>query len=160
MRLRARMCGRKRQTETRSETKTDRETVDDPLTPYSCGLCSNEPCPPEEELRKLEIAAMVIAAVIFVSAYLAFVSRPVTPELDWLIARAMQGIVTLLSGFVCFGDAQGDVGEGGMEIMGLFTTLLATGKWAISKVGAFHSWWKRNQAPQFLKILITYFQVS
>ena len=29
----------------------------------------------------------------------------------------------------------------------------------ISKAGAAHEWWKRNQAPQFLKILITYFQV-
>jgi hypothetical protein len=42
---------------------------------------------------------------------------------------------------------------------GLFATILAVGKWVISKAGAAHSWWKRNQAPQFLKILITYFQV-
>ena len=103
---------------------------------------------------------MIIAGALFLVAYLSFVSKPVTPELDWLIARATQGIIALLSGFSCFTDAQGDVEEAGMEVMGLFTTLLATGKWAISKVGAFHSWWKRNQAPQFLKILITYFQVS
>ena len=133
----------------------DRLTVKAHLAPGS-----NEPCPPEEELRKLEIAAMVIAGVLFLVAYLALVSRPVTPELDWLVARAMQGIVALMSSLVCFGDAQGDVGEAGFEIMGLFSTLLASVSWAFSKLKTFHEWWKRNQAPQFLKILITYFQVS
>jgi hypothetical protein len=52
--------------------------------------CSAEPCPPEEELRKLEIAAMVIFGVVALVAWFALVARPVCPEFDWLIARLMQ----------------------------------------------------------------------
>ena len=52
--------------------------------------CSAEPCPPEEELRKLEIAAMVIFGVVAVLAWFALVARPVCPEFDWLMARMMQ----------------------------------------------------------------------
>ena len=55
------------------EKASERRAVYD--TTHSCGVYSNEPCPPEEELRKLEIAAMVMAGTIFLVGYLALVCR-------------------------------------------------------------------------------------
>ena len=114
--------------------------------------CSAEPCPAEEELQKLRVTVVVIVTVTFFVAYFALAWRPVVPEWDWILVRALQGISACLSYFVCCRDAEGDVGGGALEVVGLF-------KWLFSKARAFHRWWREQGVPQYLKILITYLQV-
>jgi uncharacterized membrane protein (DUF485 family) len=114
--------------------------------------CSAEPCPSEEELRELRVMVVVIVTVIFLIAYFTLAWRPVLPEWDWILGRALQGISACLSQFVCFGDAQGDVGGGVLEVVRLF-------KWLLSKAGAFLRWWREQGVSQYLKIFITYLQV-
>jgi hypothetical protein len=89
--------------------------------------CSEQPCPPEEELQAVRWFVGVIFIIAVLVAYLALSFRPVTPELDWLLARALQGLVGLLSSLVCFSDADGDVGGGFMQVLEL-------GRWALAKI--------------------------
>ena len=121
--------------------------------------CSAQPCPPEEELSKLRVGVMSFAGFVFVVAWIALAARPVLPEWDYLIARLMQGVISGLSGFICIDDAQGDVGEGAGEVLGMVSTVVASGSWLLSKIGSAHAFWKRNQGGQFLKIIVTYIQV-
>jgi hypothetical protein len=114
--------------------------------------CSAEPCPPEEELQRLRVTVGVIVSVMFLITYFALAWRPVVPEWDWILARALQGMSACLSHFLCYTDAQGDVGGGVEEVVHLF-------KWLVSKAGAFHRWWREQRVPQYLKIFITYLQV-
>ena len=114
--------------------------------------CSAEKCPPEEELSKLRWTAIAMASTGAVLLWLALSMWPVLPELDWMIARMLQGLVSLGSTFLCFSDTQGDVGEGSLEVVGLFSAILAGGGWLLSNFGALRTWWKENQAPQFLKV--------
>ena len=121
--------------------------------------CSAQPCPPEEELNKLRITVMVLVGLVILVAYLGLVARPVTPELDWLLARALQGAVGLMSGFMCLSNTGGDMTEGGMEVVGLLSGVAGSVSWLISKATALNDAWKRNQGGQFLKIILTYVQV-
>ena len=114
--------------------------------------CSAEPCPPEEELQRLRVTVGVIVTVMFLITYFALAWRPVVPELDWILARALQGMSAGLSHLLCYTDAEGDVGQSVLEIVHLF-------KWLFSKAGAFQRWWREQRVPQFLKIFITYLQV-
>ena len=88
--------------------------------------CSEQPCPPEEEIRTVRWFVGTLVSLVFLLAYLSLSFRPVAPELDWLLARFFQGLVGLLSNMVCFYDANGDVGGGFMQVFEL-------GKWALSK---------------------------
>jgi hypothetical protein len=92
--------------------------------------CSVEQCPAEEELQRLRVTVVVIVAIIFLIAYLALAWRPVFPEWDWILVRALQGLSACMSHFICCTDAKEDVAGGFQEVVHLF-------KWLISKAGAF-----------------------
>ena len=135
--------------------------------------CSAQPCPAEEELQPLRWFVGAVFLIVFVATYLALSFRPVLPELDWLLARLMQGIVSLLSHLVCCHDANGDVGGGLMEVLDM-------GKWFLSRFGGISTrskmsghlfllcslsradmmsaftvtWWRQQQISQYLKIFI------
>ena len=121
--------------------------------------CSNEVCPSEEELAPWRYALMVSVGTVVLLLYIGLACRPVLPELDWLIARALQGLVGMGSACVCFRDTHGDTGEGAGEIMGLATSFMNGGRWFLGNLKQGGAWWKENQAGQYLKILITYFQI-
>ena len=91
--------------------------------------CSAQPCPAEEELHTLRWLVGVVFSVLFLAAYLALALRPVLPELDWLLARLTQGLVSLLSNVLCYQDVNKDVGGGVLEVIRI-------GKWLISKFSA------------------------
>ena len=122
--------------------------------------CSAEKCPGEGELSKLRSTVIVMASVGTLLLWLMLAMRPVLPELDWLIARMLQGFVSLLGGCICFRDMKGDVGEGSMEVVGVFSTILAGGGWLLSKCGALQTWWKDAQVSQYLKVHVTLCRVS
>jgi Ca2+-binding EF-hand superfamily protein len=114
--------------------------------------CSAKPCPSGEELQTVRWLAGAIFFTLFFAAWVALSLKPVLPELEWLMARLLQGIVSMLSHLVCFYDANGDVGGGVLGILKFF-------KWFLKSIGGFNTWWRQQQMPQFLKIIITYLQV-
>jgi hypothetical protein len=96
--------------------------------------CSAEPCPSEEELNKLRVTLFVMVCVGAFVMWLALSMRPVLPELDWLIARVLQGFAAVVSVVTCVSDTQGDAADDAEEILGVFSLILATGSWLVSKV--------------------------
>ena len=68
--------------------------------------CSAAICPPEEELRPWRILSMVLGGILVAFLWWAFCWRPVAPEVDWLIASVLQGVLTIMSSFMCFSNTQ------------------------------------------------------
>jgi len=99
-----------------------------------------------------------LAGLLFFLVYLLLSCRPVLPELDFLIARMMQGIMGLLGGLVCITDGQADSGAFG-ELASMFTSFLGLFGWLVTKLKSLGQWYKENYVGQFMKILLTYFQI-
>jgi hypothetical protein len=99
-----------------------------------------------------------MAGILFFLVYLLLSCRPVLPELDFLIARMMQGIMGLLGGLVCVGDSQDDAGGVG-ELAEMFTAIAGMFGWVVVKIKSLGQWYKENYVGQFFKILLTYFQI-
>ena len=121
--------------------------------------CSNKVCPSEEELAPFRYTLFVCVGIGIGLLYIGLACRPVLPELDWLIVRLLQGFVGLTSTLSCFKDTQGDAGDGAGEIAGLFTSFMDGCRWFLGKIKQGGAWWKENQSGQYLKIIMTYFQI-
>ena len=121
--------------------------------------CSNKVCPSEEELAPFRYTLFVCVGIGIGLLYIGLACRPVLPELDWLIARLLQGVFGLTSTLSCFKDTQGDAGDGAGEIAGLFTSFMDGCRWFLGKIKQGGAWWKENQSGQYLKIIMTYFQI-
>ena len=121
--------------------------------------CSAKPCPDDSDIRPWRIAFFVVIATVVFFLWLAFAWRPVLPELDWLMARMLQGVVMALSSFVCFTDAQGDTSSSISELFALFTAMLGMFSWLAAKARQIYEWAQQNKLPQFLKIFVTYAQI-
>jgi hypothetical protein len=83
----------------------------------------------------------------------------VLPELDWMIARALQGMVAVGGSFVCFADGNADSEESVGGLVSCFNMITGVLSWMMKTVVGAQKWARANHAPQFLKILITYCQV-
>jgi hypothetical protein len=70
----------------------------------------------------------------------------------------MQGIMGLLGGLVCVGDSQDDAGGVG-ELAEMFTVIFGMFSWLVTKLKSLGRWYKENYVGQFMKILLTYFQI-
>ena len=121
--------------------------------------CSAEACPPESELAPLRITLFSFAGAILVFGYIALAWRPVLPELDWLLARVLHGLVGAISSCVFFGGAQGDTSSAISGLLSLFAPCVGFASWIVRIARRFSTWLRRIQAPQIFKIMVTYFQV-
>jgi hypothetical protein len=65
-------------------------------------------CPSEAELLLYKILGSVSLGLVCFIGWLAFVARPALPELDWLLSRALQGILSCLSKTSLVRDTRGD----------------------------------------------------
>jgi hypothetical protein len=70
----------------------------------------------------------------------------------------MQGSMGLLGALVCFGDSRNDAGGIG-ELAQMFTAFARLFSWLATKLKSLGQWWKENYVGQFMKILLTYFQI-
>ena len=68
--------------------------------------CSAAICPPEEELRPWRFLSIAVFGILVVMLWWAFCWRPVAPEVDWFIAGVLQGVLTIMSSFMCFQNTQ------------------------------------------------------
>ena len=114
--------------------------------------CSAQQCASDEELFPYRVAFAVIVCTVVFIGYLAFIARPVLPELDWLLSRALQGMVTCLSSTVLVGDTRGDGEEMGAEGFAFLVTTWNVVKAIFTKLREANGWAKRNHLAQFLKV--------
>ena len=114
--------------------------------------CSAQQCASDEELFPYRVAFAVIVCTVVFIGYLAFIARPVLPELDWLLSRALQGMVTCLSSTVLVGDTRGDGEEMGAEGFAFLVTTWNVVKTIFTKLRQANGWAKRNHLAQFLKV--------
>jgi len=121
--------------------------------------CSAAICPPEEELRPWRILSMAVGGILVLLLWWAFCWRPVAPEVDWLIASVLQGVLTIMSSFMCFSNTQGDgadVAGGCSDLLSTFWDVIA---WIMDKLKAANAFWQENNGGQFVKIYVTFIQI-
>jgi hypothetical protein len=121
--------------------------------------CSAVLCPPEEELRPLRILSIMVGAILVSLLWWSLCCRPVVPEGDWIIASLLQGVITVMSSFMCFKDAQGDGADVASECSDLMSSFNEVLTWIIDKVKTANAFWKENNVGQFVKIYVTFLQI-
>jgi Fe-S-cluster formation regulator IscX/YfhJ len=121
--------------------------------------CSATICPSEEELRPIRAIAFSGWTPVLLIIWFNFSWRPVVPEVEFVIARLVQGMVFLVSWGLCFKDVQGDGAESARECSHFITRLIEPFVWLGNKIQATYDWWQQNMGGQYLKIYITYLQI-
>jgi hypothetical protein len=117
--------------------------------------CSAELCPSEAELRPYKILLWVVLSLIILIFYLAFVARPALPEVDWLLSRALQGIIGCLYLLIparsvnTARDSQGDGAATDSENFACIVTIWGTLKAKLSVAG---QWAQENNFTQLMKV--------
>ena len=117
--------------------------------------CSAELCPSEAELRPYKILLWVVLSLIILIFYLAFVARPALPEVDWLLSRALQGIIGCLYLLIparsvnTAQDSQGDGAATDSENFACIVTIWGTLKAKLSVAG---QWAQENNFTQLMKV--------
>ena len=114
--------------------------------------CSAEICPSDETLLMYRILLSVGLGLIILILYVAFVARPVLPELDWLLSRALQGVVFCISNATCLSDTQSDGTDVASEGFACITTIWNSLKSIWDKIIAADRWAKQVHLTQFMKV--------
>ena len=114
--------------------------------------CSAKLCPSEAELRPYKILAGVGSGLVFFMGWLAFVARPALPELDWLLSRALQGIISCLSKTTLVQDTRGDGLEMSSEGLACFLMIWAVLKAIWRTLCAADRWAREIHLGQYLKV--------
>ena len=114
--------------------------------------CITELCPSEAELRLYKILAGVGSGLVFFIGWLAFVARPALPELDWLLSRALQGILSCLSKTALVRDTQANGLEMSYEGFACFLVIWAVLKTIWHTLCAANRWTREIHLGQYLKV--------
>ena len=114
--------------------------------------CSAQVCPSEQTLLPYRILLSVGLGLIVFILYISFVARPVLPELDWLLSRALQGAVFCISNATCVSDTQSDGADLGSEGFACIMTIWGSFKWIWDKIIAANRWAKEVHLTQFMKV--------
>ena len=112
--------------------------------------CSAELCPSEAELRPYKILLWVVVGLILLIFYLAFVARPALPEVDWLLSRALQGIVGGL--YLLIPARSVNTGDGAATDSGNFACIATIWGTLKAKLSAAGQWAQENNLTQLLKV--------
>jgi hypothetical protein len=92
-----------------------------------------------------------LGLIVFI-LYISFVARPVLPELDWLLSRALQGAVFCISNATCVSDTQSDGAEIGSEGFACIMMIWGFFKSIWDKTIAANRWAKEVHLTQFMKV--------
>jgi hypothetical protein len=114
--------------------------------------CSSKICPTDAELYQLKLVVGVLVILFLSIFYLAFIARPVLPELDWLLTHFFNGCLLLLRSIACLGNTKGDSAEMCTDFNSIGNCLYHTSLTVWRILGGANRWAKQHHIAQYLKV--------